>query len=49
LWLDDETEMGIIGGVKKPHYSTILIVTSISEEGFVDYTFSAEKPGGQKK
>lgn len=47
LWLDDETEMGIIGGVKKPHYSTILIVTSISEEGFVDYTFSAKKPGGK--
>jgi len=47
LWLDDETEMGIIGGAKKPHYSTILIVTSISEEGFVDYTFSAKKPGGK--
>ena len=47
FWLDDETEIGIYGGVKKPQYSTILIVTSISEEGFVDYTFSAKKPGGK--
>ncbi len=46
IWLCDETEWGITIGVPKPSY-TILIVSSISEEGFVDYEFSANKLFGR--
>jgi len=38
--LCDETNWGMAFGFKKPSY-TILIVSSISEEGFVDYAFEA--------
>lgn len=41
MWLHDETEEGyMVQMFKKPSYA-ILIVSSISEEGFADYTFSA--------
>ena len=40
MWLCDETNQGLALGVKKPSY-TILIVSSTSEEGFVDYAFEA--------
>ena len=42
MWLCDKTHEGVALGVTKPSY-TILIVSSTSEEGFVDYTFKATK------
>jgi immune inhibitor A len=46
MQLCDETHWGIAFGFTKPSY-TILIVSSISEEGFVDYEFSANKLFGR--
>jgi hypothetical protein len=40
MWLCDETHWGVALGIPKPSY-TILIVSSTSEEGFVDYAFKA--------
>lgn len=46
MWLHDATEDGWAIGFKKPSY-TILIVSSISEEGFVDYEFKADRLCGR--
>jgi hypothetical protein len=43
LWLRDKTETGYTLGVQKPSY-TVLIVSSISEQGWVDYSFKADAP-----
>ncbi|MDH5376554.1 MAG: hypothetical protein OEZ21_11460 [Candidatus Bathyarchaeota archaeon] len=42
----DETEQGTGFGIKRPSY-TIMIVSSISEEGFVDYEFKADSLYGR--
>jgi hypothetical protein len=40
MWLSDKTEVGTTFGLEKPSY-TILIVSSKSQHGFVDYAFKA--------
>lgn len=40
MWLSDKTEVGTTFGLAKPSY-TILIVSSKSQQGFVDYSFKA--------
>jgi len=40
MWLSDKTEVGTTFGLEKPSY-TILIVSSKSQQGFVDYSFKA--------
>jgi hypothetical protein len=40
MWLCDKTEFGMTFGAKKPSY-TVLIVSSKSEQGWVDYKFKA--------
>ena len=40
MWLSDKTEVGTTFGLEKPSY-TILIVSSKSQQGFVDYAFKA--------
>jgi immune inhibitor A len=46
MWLCDETEWGMTLGLKKPSY-TILIVSNLSEKGFVDYEFKANRLFGR--
>ncbi|MEA2089957.1 MAG: immune inhibitor A [Thermoproteota archaeon] len=46
MWLWDKTEWGTTFGFEKPSY-TILIVSSITEKGFVDYEFSANRLRGR--
>jgi hypothetical protein len=41
MWLCDTTEAGISLGAQKPSY-TVLVVSNISPQGFVDYAFKAE-------
>jgi hypothetical protein len=40
MWLCDKTEFGMTFGAKKPSY-TVLIVSSVTRKGFVDYRFKA--------